>query len=242
MNDKSNRQITDGDTVDTVLYFFFTAAYILLVIWGFKQQRTWNFTAFLTLVLFGLIYDNGIIAIGKFIGEGTLLENLSLLRFWSHAFLTPLLVLFCWGAMNQAGIQWAKKKIIFYGFLLYTAVLIVIELALETWGLEIIPEQQYGVLRYVSAETSSGPPIMVLLVTVVLVLAGIVLWKENGWKWMLIGAATMGIGSAVPIEVESSAATNAFELFLLFTLVWTKNRVEKTNENQRGSENEAFQF
>lgn len=240
MNDKSNRQITDGDTVDTVLYFFFTAAYILLVIWGFKQQRTWNFTAFLTLVLFGLIYDNGIIAIGKFIGEGTLLENLSLLRFWSHAFLTPLLVLFCWGAMNQAGIQWAKKKIIFYGFLLYTAVLIVIELALETWGLEIIPEQQYGVLRYVSAETSSGPPIMVLLVTVVLVLTGIVLWKENGWKWMLIGAATMGIGSAVPIEVESSAATNAFELFLLFTLVWTKNRVEKTNENQRGSENEAF--
>lgn len=242
MNDKSNRQITDGDTVDTVLYFFFTAAYILLVIWGFNQQRTWNFTAFLTLVLFGLIYDNGIIAIGKFIGEGTLLENLSLLRFWSHAFLTPLLVLFCWGAMNQAGIQWAKKKIIFYGFLLYTAVLIVIELALETWGLEIIPEQQYGVLRYVSAETASGPPIMVLLVTVVLVLAGIVLWKEIGWNWMLIGAATMGIGSAVPIEVESSAATNAFELFLLFTLVWTKNRVEKTNENQRGSENEAFQF
>ena len=227
--------------MDTVLYFFFTAAYILLMIWGFRQQRSWNFTAFLYLVLFGLIYDNGIIAIGKFIGEGTLLENLNLLRFWSHAFLTPFLVLFCWGVMNQAGIEWAKKKIVFYGFLLYTAALIVIELVLETWGLEIVPEQQYGVLRYVSAETASGPPIMVLLVTLVLIFTGVVLWKKIGWKWLLIGAVVMGIGSAVPIPVESSAVTNAFELFLLFTLVWTKNRIE-INENQRGLKNEAFQF
>lgn len=220
--------------MDTELYFFFTAAYILLVVWGFKQQQSWNFTAFLYLVLFGLIYDNGIIAIGKFIGEGTLLETLNLLRFWSHAFLTPLLVLFCWGAMNQAGIGWAKKKIVFYAFLLYTAALIVIELVLETWGLEIIPEQQYGVLRYVSAETAAGPPIMVLLVTLVLIFTGVVLWKKIGWKWMVIGAVVMGIGSAVPIPVESSAATNAFELFLLTTLVWTKNHVEN-NEKPKGS-------
>lgn len=225
--------------MDLVLYFFFTAAYILLVIWGFRQQHSWNFTAFLYLVLVGLIYDNGIIAIGKFIGEGALLETLNLLRFWSHAFLTPFLVLFCWGAMNQAGIEWAKKKIVFYGFLLYTAALIVIELALETWGLEIVPEQQYGVLRYASADTASGPPVMVLLVTLVLVFTGVALWKAIGWKWMLIGAVVMGIGSAVPIPVESSAATNAFELFLLFTLVWTKNRIE-INENQRGLKNEAF--
>lgn len=225
--------MTEGDTVDLVLYFFFTAAYILLVIWGFKQQRSWNFTAFLYLVLFGLIYDNGVIAIGKFIGEGTFLETLNLLRFWSHAFLTPLLVLFCWGAMNQAGIEWAKKKIVFYVFLLYTAALIVIELALETWGLEIIPEQQHGVLRYVSAEAASGPPIMVLLVLVVLILTGVVLWKKNGWKWTLIGAVTMGIGSAVPIPVESSAVTNAFELFLLFTLVWTKNHLEKPEGSKK---------
>lgn len=220
--------------MDTVLYFFFTAAYILLVVWAFKQQQSWNFMAFLYLVLLGLIYDNGIIAIGKFIGESTLLETLNLLRFWSHAFFTPLLVLFCWGALNQAGIKWAKRKFVFYGFLLYTAVLIAIELALETWSLDIIPEQQYGVLRYVSAETASGPPIMVLLVTIVLIFTGVVLWKKIGWKWMLIGAVVMGIGSAVPIPVESSAATNAFELFLLSTLVWTKNHVE-TYEKPKGS-------
>ncbi|TWT04287.1 hypothetical protein FQV26_15220 [Planococcus sp. CPCC 101016] len=219
--------------MDTALYFFFTAAYIGLTIWGVTQQRSWNFTAFLYLVLVGLIYDNGIIAIGKYIGEGSVLESLNLLRFWSHAFFTPLLVLFCWGAMNLAHIRWARQRAVFYGFMLYTAALIIIELALETWSLELMTEQQYGVLRYVSAEPASGPPIMVLLVTVALVFTGAVLWRKAGWKWMLIGAVIMGIGSAVPIPVDSSAVTNAFELFLLFTLVWTKNRLE-TNEKSKG--------
>ena len=219
--------------VDTVLYFFFAVAYIGLMIWGFKRQRSWNFTAFLYFVLVGLIYDNGIIAIGKYIGEGPFLESLNVLRFWSHAFLTPLLVLFCWGAMNLAGIRWARKRTVFYGFVLYTAALISIELILETWGLEIVAEEQYGVLRYVSAEPSTGPPIMVLFVTVALIFTGIMLWKKIGWKWMLIGAMIMAIGSAVPIPVDSSAVTNAFELFLLLTLVWTKNRLE-TNEKSKG--------
>ncbi|WKA58923.1 hypothetical protein QWY16_01845 [Planococcus shenhongbingii] len=86
--------------MDTLLYFGFTAAYTLILVWAFAKQQSRNFMAFIYLVLFGLIYDNGIIAIGKFIGEGPLLENLNLLRFWSHAFLTPTLVLFSWGALN----------------------------------------------------------------------------------------------------------------------------------------------
>lgn len=46
------------------------------------------------LVGLGLVYDNALIAVGKFIGEGTLLEALNLARYWSHAFLTSLLILF----------------------------------------------------------------------------------------------------------------------------------------------------
>lgn len=212
--------------MDTILYFVFAAAYILLLGWALAKQRSWNFMSFIYLVLLGLIYDNGMVAIGKFIGEGPLLENLNLLRFWSHAFLTPTLVLFSWGALNHAGIRWAKKKVVFAAAIIYTLALIGLEIALETWGLEVMPEQQYGVLRYVSAEPASGPPIMVLLVSVVLIAAGILLWKKVGWKWMLIGSVIMTIGSAVPIPVDSSAVTNAFELILLFSLVWTKVHLE----------------
>lgn len=213
--------------MDTILYFLFTAAYIGLFIWGLSRQRSWNFMSFIYLVLLGLVYDNSMIALGKFIGEGPLLENLNLLRFWSHALLTPTLVLFSYGALRQAAVDWSEKRIVGIIAILYTIALIVVELSLETFNMELMVEKEYGILRYVSAEPSSGPPVMILLVTVVLLAAGAILWKKAKWKWMLIGAAIMTIGSAVPIPVDSSAATNAFELFLLITLMWTKIHLER---------------
>ncbi|CEG24151.1 hypothetical protein BN1080_03171 [Planococcus massiliensis] len=216
--------------MDTLLYFLFTAAYMGLVIGGLRRQRSWNFMSFIYLVLLGLIYDNGMIALGKFIGEGPLLENLSLLRFWSHAFLTPALVLFSYGALQEARVEWSRKRIIGIAAIFYTAALIIAELLLETIGMELMIEKEYGVLRYVSADPASGPPIMVLLVSVVLLAAGAILWKRRGWKWMLVGAVVMTIGSAVPIPVESSAATNAFELFLLAALVSTKVHLERRHD------------
>lgn len=218
-----------GKCMDTALFFFFTGAYLFLLVWALGRQREWNSMSVLYLVLLGLIYDNAIIAVGRFIGEGALLENLSIWRFWSHAFFTPLLALFAWGTLHHAGVEWARKKAVFYGALLFTAALVVLEIVLETWGLVIEPVWEYGVLRYTSAEEGGGPPVMVLLVIVPLLAAGAVLWKRIGWKWMLVGAVLMTIGSAVPIPIESSAATNAFELILLFTLVLTKIRVERYN-------------
>jgi hypothetical protein len=212
--------------MDTFLYFFFVAAYIVLLGWGLLRQRRWNMMSVVFLVVLGLIYDNGIIALGKFIGEGALLEALSVPRFWSHTLLTPLLVLFSLGALKQGEVGWARKKAVLAGAFLYTTILIVIEIILETSKLSLEIANEYGVLRYVSAGPASGPPVMVLLVTAVLIFSGAVLWKKAGWKWMLIGSAVMVIGSAAPIPVESSAATNAFELFLLITLVWTKVHLE----------------
>ncbi|PSL40424.1 hypothetical protein B0H99_105202 [Planomicrobium soli] len=215
--------------MDTLLYFFFTAAYLILLIWGLSQQKKWNMMSFLFAVVLGLVYDNGIIALGKFIGEGELLQALSVPRFWIHAFLTPTLVLFSWSALKWAGVEWAEKKAVLIFTVLYTLGLVVIEYIFETANLTLKSASEYGVLRYVSAEPATGPPIMVLLLTAVLIFSGAILWKRTGWKWMLIGSAVMVIGSAVPIPVNSSAATNGFELFLLFTLVWTKIHLESKN-------------
>ncbi|TWT24760.1 hypothetical protein [Planomicrobium sp. CPCC 101110] len=214
--------------MDTFLYFFFAAAYLLLLIWGMGQQKTWNMMSFVFLVVLGLIYDNGIIALGKFIGEGALLESLSRPRFWIHALLTPTLVLFSWGALDRAGVEWVKKAPVLAGAVLCTLALIAIEFVLETVHLDLKSASEYGVVRYVSADPATGPPVMVLLLTAVLIFSGAVLWRLTGWKWMLAGSVVMVIGSAVPMPLESSAATNAFELFLLVTLVWTKAHLEST--------------
>ncbi|MCM3359139.1 hypothetical protein [Psychrobacillus sp. MER TA 171] len=216
--------------MDTILYLFFTGAYIALFIWGLigiNKKDIPKWTSFIYLIILALIYDNGIIGIGKWIGEGPLLETLNLMRFWTHAFLTPLLVLFAIGTLKESGIAWAEKKWVSLVAIIYTVILIGIEIWLETFQLTLKAEEEYGVLRYVSAEESSGPPVMILLVTLILIVASAILWKKTKWVIFFIGAVVMTIGSAVPIDVDSGAVTNAFELFLLFTLVWTKRRLIK---------------
>lgn len=208
--------------MDTILYFVYTIAYLFLLMISIRYGKERDASSFLYLVLLGLIYDNGLIAIGSFLGKGPLLENLSHLRFWFHAFFTPTLVLFSWSVLNRAGIEIAKKKSVRIAAVLYTLVLIVLEIVTETYGAKIVPVREYGLLRYVSAEPSSGPPLMVLFVSVVLITAGAILWRKTGWKWMLIGSVVMTAGSAIPIPVESAAVTNGFELFLMITLVATK--------------------
>lgn len=214
--------------MDTWFYFFYTIAYVVLLVWGgqgLQKHDLFKWTSVVYLVVLALIYDNGIMAIGKWIGEGNTLENLNLARYWSHGLITPLLVLFSVGTLKESGVRFAQKKWVSLIAVLYTIAAIVVEFVTEISGLELEPEKEFGVLRYVSVEEGSGPPIMILLVTVILLIASAILWKKTKWAVFFIGAVIMTIGSAVPIQVESGAVTNAFELVLLFSLIWTKKRL-----------------
>ncbi|WP_075618794.1 hypothetical protein [Paenisporosarcina indica] len=214
--------------MDIQFYFMFTLGYISLFIWGLSglnSSRFLTWSSFIFAILGALIFDNAVLGFGKWIGEGTVLESLNALRYWSHAFFTPLLVLFSLGVLRESGIAWTDKKWLTLSAIIYTIGLIGIEIWLETSRLQLKPKTEFGVLRYVSTESASGPPIMILLVTIVLLVAGIVLWKQTKWPWFFIGAAVMTIGSMVPLNINSAAVTNAFELFLLWALVWTKHRL-----------------
>jgi len=222
--------------MDIYLYCLYLIAYLVLLVWGFRSANNrslWTFSNLVFLVVIGLIVDNGIIVSGNLIGEGPILEGLNRVRFWTHALFTPLLVLFSWDALRMADIHWAKKKSAFGFAVIYTMTLIVTELLLETFGLDLKPERQFGILRYVSTDPATGPPIMILLVTVILLLVGAILWKKTDWKWMFIGTVVMTIGSMVPIPLESAAITNGFELILLLCLVMTKRHQDKLNSRKK---------
>lgn len=125
--------------MDPLLFAAFTAGYILLFIWAIltvKNSRPVS-AAFLLPVILGLIYDNGILAAGSLIGEGSTLKLLNYARFWIHAFFTPLLVLYSWNTLKQADIDWAKTGTLKWGAYLLTAGLIVLELLTEVFGLEL---------------------------------------------------------------------------------------------------------
>lgn len=214
--------------MDTFLYFLYTFLYMALLIWGLygiRKQELDKWSSVIYIVILPLIYDNLILATGKWIGEGELLESLNFSRFCLHALITPLLVMYSIGTLRESGIEWAKKKWLVIVGIIYTIGLMVFEFSVEVVGLEIEVVKEYGVVSYSNVEEATGPPIMVLLVTLILIVASAIVWKKTKWPIFFIGAIVMTIGSAIPLNIESGAVTNAFELFLIFTLIWTKRRL-----------------
>lgn len=207
------------------MFFAFAVAYLLLLGWGLTQaarNRWWTPANLPLLVVAALVYDNSVLALGRYIGEGALLEGLNLARFWIHALVTPLLVIFAWHAAARTKVGWARTGWAALGAVVAALALMVLELT-HVVGIELQPEREYGVLSYSSTEPVNGPPLMVLLVSVALLVAGFLVWRRQKWVWLLVGTLLMGIGSAVPFPVNSAAVTNAFELILLISILATKH-------------------
>ncbi|MGB2870340.1 hypothetical protein, partial [Psychrobacillus psychrotolerans] len=199
--------------MDTFLYFLYTFLYTALLIWGLygiRKQELAKWSSVIYIVILPLIYDNLILATGKWIGEGELLESLNFSRFCLHALITPLLVMYSIGTLRESGIEWAKKKWLVIVGIIYTIGLMVFEFSVEVVGLEIEVVKEYGVVSYSNVEEATGPPIMVLFVTLILIVASAIVWKKTKWPIFFIGAIVMTIGSAVPLNIESGAVTNAF--------------------------------
>lgn len=147
------------------------------------------------LVAFGLVYDNGIVAIGRLIGEGALLENLNLPRFWIHALITPLLIITAVGLARRLGAPWARSKWVHGAFCSLATALVLYGLLFELVGLELAADREGDTLRYSAVD--SAPPIPSIAVIVVLIIVGAALARRGG-AWMGAGAAIMFAAAAVP--------------------------------------------
>ena len=216
--------------MDTYLYLIFAALYVGLLIMMLLSMRKSGIGVLsnvLILVILPLIYDNAILGIGKWIGEGEVLKNLNIARFWLHALLTPLLILFSLDVLKRAGVEWANKTSALLFTIAYTLIAFLVELFTVVWDLSLKVEEKYGILSYTAANSPSGPPIMIILVTLALLVSSILLWKRTGWLWMFVGVALMLIGGMVDLPIKSGAITNTFELILLTSLVFTKRHQDK---------------
>ncbi|MFD3683576.1 hypothetical protein ACFWTE_01990 [Nocardiopsis sp. NPDC058631] len=182
----------------SLLFAVFALAHLGLTVWLVRlaitrhAAHTWP----VALVAAGLVYDNGIVAIGSSIGAGDLLYALNLPRFLVHALVTPLLVVFAVGAARDLGLTWARSRAVRAAFWLLTALLIAYGLATETVGLALVPGREGDALRYSAAESSV--PIPSVTAIVVLILVGVALFLRARSAWMLTGAAFMFATAAMP--------------------------------------------
>lgn len=210
--------------MSTIIFYLFSFGYICLLIWGFflAQNKFSHTSNVLLLVIVGLIYDNVIIASGKFIGEGALLQTLSYLRFYLHAIVTPTLILFAWSMYHHMNVEEPDPqpsfKILAY---LITIGLISYELMTLITGLELMAKREYGLLTY-DTTSSMGMPMMIIIVMIVLGLVGFILLRVERNFWMLLGTILTFIGSILTIWFKHPALMNGFEFLLIVSLLITK--------------------
>lgn len=205
-----------------LLYILYTLAHIGLLLWGIcLWQNGRKATLFLILVpILGLIYDNGVIALGRFMGEGDLLQTLNQGRFLLHALVTPILVAASVVLADRAGMAWAKKRLSHGLFGLFTVALI-------AYGLQEFPHYLFtaewfgNTLRYVDTAVS-GPPIPSIMTIMVIMIFGIFIWRNGRWPWLFVGAMIMFIGSAIPPSLVGPIVGSGVEVVLLASLLATE--------------------
>lgn len=171
--------------------------------------------AWITVVVAAaLVYDNGVIALGRPLGEGDLLEGLNAGRFAGHALFTPLLVVV--GALLvRAG------RTLLTAAAALTAALAALGVLTDIVRLRLVPEHYGDTLRYVN-DNAAGPPVPAVVAIGVLVAAGAVLWRRGSWPWLLAGAVAMFAAAAAGFAVPWLG--NLGELVLLGTVVLTIRR------------------
>ncbi len=183
----------------TTLYFLFSLALLAELIAVFRLQvllpaRSYGWL--LLIVLFGLFYDNFILAIGSLLGEGDLLKSLSIGRYIGHALGTPLLVIFAFGIARRVGLGWAQGKLAHALVCLLTTALIGFGIFRDIVNLEIAAEPLFDVVRY-SNIGPKGPPISSISTILAMIFMGVLLWRSTAWQWLAIGSIFMFIAASV---------------------------------------------
>ena len=93
----------------------FAVAHAVLVVWLWRlfsasgDARMRCATAIIGVIALGLVYDNGILAAGAAIGAGSLLEALSVPRFWLHALVTPMGIFAALQMLAIGWVDWASS-------------------------------------------------------------------------------------------------------------------------------------
>ncbi|MEA5622078.1 hypothetical protein [Nostoc sp. UHCC 0251] len=198
----------------------------VLVGWAIRlwQQSTSLAMIVLPIVLVSMSYDNLILSIGSLIGEGELLKTLCMLRFLLHYLVVPLFIVIGVEIAHRAGASWANRVVRVLSWVIALG-LTAIDVATHYIGLELVPIEFAGILRYHVANLS-GPPINTILVNLFVLLIGIGIWFRLKWPWLFLGTLVSLIGNAIPSYAVGTLAGSYSELVMAISLLLTQERTE----------------
>lgn len=197
-----------------ISYLFLTFAAIHIVIWvsGWIAWSRNERPQALFLILFSgtlLFYDNLRIGLGRFIGEGEVLQTMTAPAFIWHWLMLPVLIIAVGIIARRAGFGWAQSKFAIGAFCLLATALIALEVPL-IWQFELHPACLADTLRYTTTVkevqlcgpddvpiSGVGSPIAPIVTCLVALSVGIALWVRARWPWMALAALAMLLAAGV---------------------------------------------
>ena len=200
-----------------IAYAIAALALLVAVFLRFLARRSLGRLA-LCLVLFGLFWDNLILALGNPIGSGPLLLALSLPRFYLHQLFLPWIILTAIEHAARGGATWAEGRRALVWGLVASLALMVTGIMTRLVGLQLEPAVMDGVQRYV-ATTSKGPPLVSILGIGFLGLASFLGPRKRGWHWTWAFVALTFVIEGVPVVALRRGAGSAVELALMGSLL-----------------------
>lgn len=194
-----------------------------IAIYGTMQvRRHFNWYALLVLiVVYGLAYDNFVIGLGATIGEGDLLKMLNTPRFWVHALFTPAMMISAFGALRMTGSNFAQSKAWHIIICTLATALIALGSYIDILNLDLFFNPDGVVARYSNGfEFMKGPPIPAVLTIIVVVIFGVVIWRNIKWPWLFVGALLMFIAAPMAsIPIMQNVGEIAFAAGLVTTQI-----------------------
>ncbi|UGY91948.1 hypothetical protein [Streptomyces gobiensis] len=168
-----------------------------------------------------LAYDSAVVAVGTVLGHGPPLETLSTGRYLLHAVLTPLVV-------PCAAMLLGSGRAVVAGAWGTACVLAVAGTWATLPGLDLEPRHWADTVRYADAEPG-GVPLAAVAAMLLLLGAGVVLWRRRRVPWLALGAVALLVASAAAVAVPPLG--NAGEALMLAGLV----AALRTDRSRNGS-------
>ena len=189
-----------------------------------------NRILFLILINTSLLwFDSFATAIGQYIGEGSLLLNMTYVRYAAHWLTLPLLFIVAGMILKAADFKFAQSKYVM-GFFVFLAVFFIVYDFRYMFILDFYPVCYAETFRYatqvpIGQECSPGMaglgtkvlPIAPILLTLILFVSGIAIWIKHKWPWLAVGCFVM-LMAAQPTPI-GPILSNAGEPVFIFCLM-----------------------
>ncbi|MCP6761405.1 MAG: hypothetical protein NHB32_22315 [Fischerella sp. CENA71] len=195
-----------------------------------KSIQTWHKSNSIAMIVLPMLllfstYDNLVLLMGSFIGEGELLKSLNMLRFLSHYIVVPLFIVVVVELAHRAGANWAASQFIrIFGWILAIG-LGIYDITTQFIDIQLVPETFAGMLRYVVAAPSK-PPMITILVNLFVMIIGIGIWRRLQWYWLFVGALVSLVGNAIPTDMVGTVFASGSELIMAWCMLLTEQRTQ----------------